>query len=589
MSYRKPLAVAIGGVLFAFGSLQLYAQAKYAGHPLESSALQKLRGAPAGGDIVDGGVSRTFGDFAYDSPGANGSDGPLTVGANNTMFKTNWYFRVGGATQENRFGVPDTATISGDTAVLTYSSLGGGAFSAELEVTVDEPSAGQGTQYSTMSVTNLGGSPITIDLFNYTDIDAGGSFGNDSATDASAGGNIIIEVVDGGSTIQIGGEAASAYQVNEWSTSTTSLPQTIEDTDPSVTNLDNSGLPFGPGDFTSTVQWSGLSVAPGATVSVRHGIAENTPLVFGTLADADLSLALAADPNPVDNGMMTTIEADVANAGPDAAPDVQAVVTLPPELAYQSSAPADWSCAESSGVVTCDLTTGDLGSGASAPTLEIEVLANTATPPFSVTVDGEVDGAVSDPDALNNLASVDIDIDGLPDCIFADGFEEGGDGSCTAPVDPDIVVVDDVNFVPPADFTGGSIQWLTSNTCICDDAPFNLNIWASGGNLAFFWPVNANGAEGGVSLDGGTTYAVLGSGDEIGPGSNFLISAAAAAAANWRQSANVDGYIGFRFLNTDTGQTNYGYARLMTTGATGHPATIVSYAYNSAGNPITIP
>lgn len=57
--------------------------------------------------------------------------------------------------------------------------------------------------------------------------------------------------------------------------------------------------------------------------------------------------------------------------------------------------------------------------------------------------------------------------------------------------------------------------------------------------------------------------------------------------ADWR--AGVNGYLGFRFRNPQTGRLNYGYAELRTTASKGFPMTLVRYHYNKAGNPITIP
>lgn len=150
---------------------------------------------------------------------------------------------------------------------------------------------------------------------------------------------------------------------------------------------------------------------------------------------------------------------------------------------------------------------------------------------------------------------------------------------------PDIVIIDDIDFVPNPDFTGGSILWVDGSTCDCDVTPFNLNVYGSPTTVQFFWPNNANGSEGGVSLDGGTTYAVLDVGDTIGPASDFLVITASAATAPWSAPGNVDGYLGFRFL--DDGITKYGYAYI-TTGASGRPFTIHSLAYNDVGDPITI-
>src|SRR5690606_37856260 len=115
---------------------------------------------------------------------------------------------------------------------------------------------------------------------------------------------------------------------------------------------------------------------------------------------------------------------------------------------------------------------------------------------------------------------------------------------------------------------------------------FFLPIWVDGGDDSQSGLV-ANGTTPGTSL-----VSVLAPGVTVGPDSDFLLGSTASwmtMAANWRQAGDVDGYLGFRFLNTETGEVNFGYAHLRTTGTTGYPATVVGYAYNKAGDAITIP
>ena len=71
----------------------------------------------------------------------------------------------------------------------------------------------------------------------------------------------------------------------------------------------------------------------------------------------------------------------------------------------------------------------------------------------------------------------------------------------------------------------------------------------------------------------------------------FSSAGTVAATANFRLVGNVDGYLGIRFTNTTVTPNivTYGYVHLQTTGTTGHPATVLGYAYNRAGLPITIP
>lgn len=151
----------------------------------------------------------------------------------------------------------------------------------------------------------------------------------------------------------------------------------------------------------------------------------------------------------------------------------------------------------------------------------------------------------------------------------------------------DIVVFDDVNYAVNSATEGSSFNWVSGDICDCDDDPgYHFNPWSSSGDLAFWW-WGGTDQRAGVSMDG-TTYAVLEEGDTIGPASTFISAGFPAATPNWRQAGNVDGYLGFRFTNPDTSAINYGYARLNTTGETGHPATVVGWAYNQVGDPITV-
>ncbi len=168
----------------------------------------------------------------------------------------------------------------------------------------------------------------------------------------------------------------------------------------------------------------------------------------------------------------------------------------------------------------------------------------------------------------------------LSDEIFADDFE--GAGSNT-----DIVVVNNVNFSFPATLTGGSIQWSTGLTCDCDVEPYDFTLWrGEPGVLRFWWPgafdSTSNGA---VALNG--KYQVLAPGAVIGPASTFINTIEVNEAATWAAGAN--GFIGFRFRHPDTNLLNYGWANISTTGPTGFPATLHSYAYDSSGAAITIP
>lgn len=131
---------------------------------------------------------------------------------------------------------------------------------------------------------------------------------------------------------------------------------------------------------------------------------------------------------------------------------------------------------------------------------------------------------------------------------------------------------------------GSSVHWQTGARCNCDNDSFDFNVKLVAGEIIFDWPA-ASASEGGVLIGG--SYAVLQSGATIGPASTFSTSAAASATVDWR--AGADGYLGFRFVNSNSGAINYGYARIRSTAPTGFPVEIVSVGYNLTGLPVSVP
>ncbi|MDC8015046.1 S8 family serine peptidase [Tahibacter soli] len=147
-----------------------------------------------------------------------------------------------------------------------------------------------------------------------------------------------------------------------------------------------------------------------------------------------------------------------------------------------------------------------------------------------------------------------------------------------------------INVLVPANSTGVYFDFVagTNNTTGAGNSTFNPY---GSTNLTFFWANAATLTPVGVSATAGGPYSVLASGATVGPASVFSNATTAAAAANWRVAAGVNGYLGIRFLNTTVtpNVTTYGYVHMTTSGTTGHPATVVEYAYNRAGGAITIP
>lgn len=118
---------------------------------------------------------------------------------------------------------------------------------------------------------------------------------------------------------------------------------------------------------------------------------------------------------------------------------------------------------------------------------------------------------------------------------------------------------------------------------------FDIDIYASvnsvpSDQLKFYWGSASNGGAGVVSA--GDSYALLSSGQLIGPDSLYSRAAFTGDTSAWQAGAS--GYLGMRFLNESTGVINYGWILLSTSAPLGFPATINGWCYENSGAPITI-
>ncbi len=186
------------------------------------------------------------------------------------LFANTWHWRINGVdTREFVFhsgaGFGFTELGSG-TASGTQSWTGlGGVFNAVLTSTLtDGGVAGQALLVQTMTITNTGPGALSMALFNFADYDVGGTAGTDSAIQL---GN-IHQITDGSNVVQHRGVGRDLFQVTAFN----ALYSTVL-TDVGLDDLNDTGLPFGPGDYTGAFQWN-ETIAIGGSVSVTsyHGI-----------------------------------------------------------------------------------------------------------------------------------------------------------------------------------------------------------------------------------------------------------------------------------------------------------------------------
>ncbi|HJU39319.1 MAG TPA: hypothetical protein VJ724_07065 [Tahibacter sp.] len=268
-----------------------------------------------------------------------------------------------------------------------------------------------------------------------------------------------------------------------------------------------------------------------------------------------------------------------------------------------------WALAQMRGTPQYTVTGDVVGHGAVTPPSMLVDEGATAT--FAVAADpgyrlaGVDMGACGVHDNGDGTWTTDII---LGDCgITATFVLDAADVVMQGDFDDDIVRVDDYDVPIQNAILGTSFNWITGENCAgTSGAPcsndFHLRPAASFPvqarvYLVFRFPMSTPADAYGIvtDVDGEDGVSVpLQSGDTVGPQRAFGYPTSSAGSAAWRSASGFDGYIGFRLFNPVSGKTNYGYARMTTSGSTqptvsGFPASIVGYAYDRRGNPVAIP
>lgn len=183
-----------------------------------------------------------------------------------------WYYRVAGDSMEfsfrNDLANPPTRVVSGPVIVTNWPNVAGrGLFAATLVETVVSTGANRGYVQATMTLTNLTTSPLAIDMFSLSDLEAGGSVVGFS-TNVSWGGlrsQYTEQQNSTGPGIEYYCPDADAVQVDVYGpTIVGRLPYVL--TNSTVDNLTGWSGTFGPGDHNGAFQWTRV-IAPQAAQS----------------------------------------------------------------------------------------------------------------------------------------------------------------------------------------------------------------------------------------------------------------------------------------------------------------------------------
>ncbi len=255
----------------------------------EFAALALIAASPV---LAQGTISSSDAQFvrtasSWDSsPEANlrGVSLPLT---DDHLYEFGWWFRVAGDTQETPFPFPDSQSYYADQSDLSWNDVGGrGLFSASESAGISS-GGGDGRVYVWLDIHNLSTvNPLSLEIFNLADFDLQPTTSNDTARLVEWTPLGILQLNDAGENFA----QYSASRVAGWPIHYLVRPYGANDvgavlSDAAITNFDDSGTPFGPGDFTAGWQFS-LTVAPGATghlaLYLRVNLRYNCSMNIGT-------------------------------------------------------------------------------------------------------------------------------------------------------------------------------------------------------------------------------------------------------------------------------------------------------------------
>ena len=184
-------------------------------------------------------------------------------GATDNMSETWWFYRVSGDSSETVLPAPDSQSYVGNTATFGWTDVDArGLFSAAMVGRVIDDGGSSGRVALQLTITNISGASLELEIFSYADFGLGGSAGDDSAT--LLNDPDYMSITDGGSavTAEFRCLGADELQVTSFPTLRSSL------LDASVDDLDGTGLPFGPGDWTGAYQFGVVILAGGSTTLV---------------------------------------------------------------------------------------------------------------------------------------------------------------------------------------------------------------------------------------------------------------------------------------------------------------------------------
>lgn len=200
-----------------------------------------------------------------------------TTGADH-LYQSRWYYRVAGDPGQAVYNNSATSGLQpqiisgkGDTAILNWRNTDGRGFDSQLRQRVYSTGQNDGVLSECMTIRNPSTTPLVIDLYHYVDYDVAGS-GGDSANFVGTPAQMEVTDPTTADKMYYLGCRSTNYEVTGFATLRGSLGG-------AAYNMTNTGIPFGPGDFTGGYQWASMTVAPNGELSVyvAHGFNRQLP------------------------------------------------------------------------------------------------------------------------------------------------------------------------------------------------------------------------------------------------------------------------------------------------------------------------
>lgn len=187
----------------------------------------------------------------------------ISSGSPDQAFQQWWWYRVNGVnTREFALSTQANApVVNGNNMTLTYREPEG--FTSRLEYTINNI-GGRARVTGTNFVTNEGNNNLDLEFFNYIDYDMNGNASGDIASLQFPNPVLRMNITDpaGIPAAEWRVLDADAFQIGAWPGLLNSLSNA------SIDNLNNTGDPFGPGDFSAAVQWK-FTLAPGEQIALQ--------------------------------------------------------------------------------------------------------------------------------------------------------------------------------------------------------------------------------------------------------------------------------------------------------------------------------